>query len=153
MVILSGTMNQGRGLNTAKLVSFEKKRIFSAFRDLASTRSKEFVPPKAVKCTTVWDRKPPDFSPKLYTSLQPPQQRSEKRCPPATRSSKNTIHRVTELTSHVLPEIREKKTSLPPFSLRFRPPDSLESKLQFVKSGKYPTSAYRDPKPYDFRQV
>ncbi|KPP76538.1 hypothetical protein Z043_104108 [Scleropages formosus] len=145
-------MNHNKTLNIRKSVCFEKKRIFCAFQDLASIRSKEFVVPKSVKCTSVWDRKPPDFSPKLYTSLKSPERRKENIHSPSIRCSKDTLLRVTKLTTEMLPEICEKKTSLPPFTLRFRPTDSLASKILFVKSGKYPTMAYRDPKPYDFRQ-
>ncbi|XP_072571985.1 putative uncharacterized protein C7orf78 homolog [Paramormyrops kingsleyae] len=100
---------------------------------------------------SLWNLNPPDFSPKLYKSLGLPQKNQEKRRPPLIMSSSHTFKNITKMTSSILHDTRAKKVP-EPFVLRYHPPDSLESKLMFVKFGKYPDLPYRDPRPHDFRQ-
>ncbi|XP_048882047.1 uncharacterized protein si:dkey-30e9.6 isoform X1 [Brienomyrus brachyistius] len=145
-------MNDHQNLDPLKEISFNEKVVFSARHDLALRQSKEFaVLPRTVKNVSLWHLKPPDFSPKLYKSLGLPQKKQEKRRPPLIMSSSDTFKNITEMTSSILHGTRAKEVT-EPFALRHRPPDSLESKLMFVKFGKYPDFPYRDPKPHDFRQ-
>ncbi|KAI9533137.1 hypothetical protein NQZ68_025531 [Dissostichus eleginoides] len=41
----------------------------------------------------------------------------------------------------------------PKFLTSYRPPDSLESELMFVKTGKYLCGPYKNPKPHNFRPL
>ncbi|XP_035267773.1 uncharacterized protein si:dkey-30e9.6 isoform X2 [Anguilla anguilla] len=145
-------MNSDQNLYSPASVCFEKKTIFSASRDLASVRSRGFVHLEKAKDTDVWAVKAPDFSPKLYSHLHLPRKKKENRSPPLFISdSQEMLFRVKRPAQIVLPEISQSR-ELPAFTLRYQPPGGLESKLAFVKKGKYPSTAYSDPKPYDFRQ-
>ncbi|XP_054478164.1 uncharacterized protein si:dkey-30e9.6 [Anoplopoma fimbria] len=46
-----------------------------------------------------------------------------------------------------------KREESPKFISSYRPPDALESELMFVKSGKYVSGPYKNPKPHDFRPL
>lgn len=146
-------MNDHQNLDPIKEISFNEKVIFYASHDLALRQSKEFaILPRTVKNVSLWDLKPPDFSPKLYKSLGLPQKNQEKRDLPLIMSSSDTFKNIRKMTSSILHDTRAEKVP-EPFVLRHHPPDSLESKLMFVKFGKYPDCPYMDPRPHDFRQV
>ncbi|XP_036394614.1 uncharacterized protein si:dkey-30e9.6 [Megalops cyprinoides] len=144
-------MDSDKYLESPNSMCFEKKTVFSAGQDLASIRSKGFVHPETIHDTDVWEWKAPDFSPKLYTSLCLPWKKSENRRPALfVSNSRETLHGLNRVSQIVLPEIHPRKEQ--PFTLRYRPPDALEAKLTFVRTGKYPSLTYTDPKPHDFRQ-
>ncbi|KAJ8415953.1 hypothetical protein AAFF_G00405100 [Aldrovandia affinis] len=145
-------MNSDQCLDSPTSMRFEKKIIFSASQDLASIRSKGFVHLEKAKDIDTWELKAPDFSLKLYNSLNLPRKKKENRRPPLFASdSRKTLSGIKRPTQIVLPEINQGREP-PGFTLRYRPPGVLESKLTFVKKGKYPSLAYSDPKPHDFRQ-
>ncbi|KAJ8288078.1 hypothetical protein COCON_G00007370 [Conger conger] len=145
-------MESDQTLYTPACMCFEKKTIFSASKDLACVRSREFTHVEKAEDTDVWALKAPDFSLKLYSHLHLSQNKRENRCPPLfTSDSKEMLPRVKRPSHIVLPQINHSREG-PAFALRYRPPDALESKLEYVKRGKYPSMAFSDPKPYDFRQ-
>ncbi|XP_049750145.1 uncharacterized protein LOC126081952 isoform X2 [Elephas maximus indicus] len=98
----------------------------------------------------IWEVKPPDFSYKLYTSLRSPGKTSKN----LKKERRKTRSNFPETTLH-LPSIRNdpKKSTSPQFITTFAHLDSHKAKIMFVKSGKYPSGVYLNPKPHDFRQV
>ncbi|KAM6967565.1 uncharacterized protein C7orf78 homolog [Aplochiton taeniatus] len=95
--------------------------------------------------------KAPDFSPKLYSSLRGPRKKGRKKHPTFVLSGPTeTKVKVETITQRRLPAIDQRREP-PKFSTSFRPPDSFESKLMFVRTGKYPSGAYNNPKPHNFR--
>lgn len=149
-------MTSNSYLDPSTSVYFNKKTVFSASLNLATIRSKGFIRPRYSHQVDPWNLKPPDFSPKLYTFLSVPRRKKTKNThqPFLTLASSETAFRVDRFTPNIpIPEIDQNKKALPNFSTSYRPPGSLESKLMFVKTGKYPPVAYKNPKPHNFRQV
>lgn len=149
-------MTSNSYLDPSTSVYFNKKTVFSANLNLATLRSKGFICLHYSHQVDPWNLKPPDFSPKLYTFLSVPRRKKTKNThqPFLTLASSETAFRVDRFTPNILiPEIDQNKKALPNFSTSYRPPGSLESKLMFVKTGKYPPVAYKNPKPHNFRQV
>lgn len=132
-------------------VSFESKIRFSASRNLSLMRSKCFKQPKTEDQRDVCSIKPPDFSVKLYSRLTDSQKKPRKKNANEARPSetKRTMGKYLPIIEHGSPE----KKNAPKFITSHRPPDALESELMFVKTGKYPSGCYRNPKPHDFRPV
>ncbi|XP_015213323.1 putative uncharacterized protein C7orf78 homolog [Lepisosteus oculatus] len=131
---------------------FDKRIAFFASQDLASIRSKAFVYPQTELSTNIWKRKALDFTPKLYRSIRLPQKAKRiERASLTLTSSAGNLDSFWKARSIELPEIFPKKEQ-PKFEARFRPPDALGASIIFVKTGKYPSDVYKDPKPHDFRQ-
>ncbi|XP_051263612.1 uncharacterized protein si:dkey-30e9.6 [Dicentrarchus labrax] len=134
-------------------VSFEEKIQFSASQRLSLARSKWFTLPVTDSRSDAWSVKPPDFSLKLYKSLSVPQKKARKTHPdPAVAQPGDLKRRAGIFLPKVLHEsyLREDP---PQFITSYRPPDALGSELMFVKTGKYPSGPYRNPKPHDFRPL
>ncbi|XP_031693918.1 putative uncharacterized protein C7orf78 homolog [Oncorhynchus kisutch] len=149
-------MTSNSYLDPSTSVYLNKKTVFSASLNLATIRSEGFIRPHYSHQVDPWNLKPPDFSPKLYTSLSVPRRKKTKNThhPLLTLASSETVLSVDRFTPNILiPEIDQNKKALPKFSTSYRPPGSLESKLMFVKTGKYPPVAYKNPKPRNFRQL
>ncbi|RXM29178.1 Adseverin [Acipenser ruthenus] len=131
---------------------FDRKTTFSASKSLADIRSKSFVYPETVPDYRIWSRKAPDFSPKLYRSLNLPRNtRESKQAASKMTNSSGKLDIAEEIKTTILPEIAQKKES-PKFIAKFKPPNPQEARIMFVKTGKFPTAGYKDPKPHDFRQ-
>ncbi|KAM3872987.1 uncharacterized protein C7orf78 homolog [Diretmus argenteus] len=113
-------MTQSSRLDLLPSVSFERKALFSAGRDLAAARSKWVLLPESETRVDVWSIK--------------------------------TWRRMDRVLPKVLLQ-HHKRTDPAKFIATFRPPDALESKLMFVKTGKYPVGPYKNPKPHDFRPL
>ncbi|XP_026173380.1 putative uncharacterized protein C7orf78 homolog [Mastacembelus armatus] len=132
-------------------VCFGGKIQFSASQDLSFARSKYFKIEETESPGHVWSIKPPDFSLKLYSSLSVPQ-KIERR-----KDSNQSIPQPSEakrISGVYLPDVlREsnKRKEPPKFITSYRPPGALESELMFVRTGKYPSEPYKNPKPHDFR--
>ncbi|KAM3613863.1 uncharacterized protein V6R79_006107 [Siganus canaliculatus] len=130
-------------------VCFEDQLKFSASRHLSSARSKWFKIPETESQSDTWGIKPPDFSVKLYRSLEPPQKKGRRthsnKVAPRGGDSKIFLPRV-------LPERRQRKDA-PDFITSHRPPDAVEAEMMFVRTGKYGSGPYRDHKPHDFRPL
>ncbi|CAB1333432.1 unnamed protein product [Coregonus sp. 'balchen'] len=149
-------MTSNSYLDPSTSVYFNKKTVFSANLNLATIRSKGFIRPHSPHQVDPWNLKPPDFSPKLYTSLSVPRRKNTKNTHQHLLSlaSSETAFRVDRVTPNILlTEIDQNKKALPKFSTSYRPPGSLESKLMFVKTGKYPPVTYKNPKPHNFRPL
>ena len=127
--------------------------LFSASQDLATTRSKCFLPPESNDKADVWHIKAPDFSYKLYQSTKIPQRRSRTAYHAVAQPSETHRKIGKVIKEGLMTEIANKNIERPTFITRYRPPDSLESKLIFVETGKYPSGPFKNPKPHNFRPV
>lgn len=132
-------------------VCFEEKNKFSASQHLCLARSKWFTLPETESHSDVWSIKPPDFSLKLYRSLSVPQ-RTETKTHSNLPQLSETKRRSGIFLPNALHESYQKDDS-PKFITSYKPPDALESELMFVKTGKFPSGSYKNPKPHDFRPV
>lgn len=146
-------MALGSSLPPLTSVSFEDKLKFSASQSLSTSRSKWFKLPETETLSDPWCIKPPDLSIKLYKTLSDPQERHKK------RHSNLAVPQLTEgrrkpaaFLSKILLENHQREDP-PKFNTSFRPPDALQSELMFVKSGKFLSGPYKNPKPHDFRPV
>ncbi|XP_060936853.1 uncharacterized protein si:dkey-30e9.6 [Limanda limanda] len=138
-------------LDPVPLVSFESKAQFSASRALSLARSKYFkLPETESRQVDVWSIKPPDFSLKLYRSLSVPQRKERKTLTvPADRQTTGTSGRfLPDVSCETYERIDRVK-----FIRSHRPPDALESQLKFVRTGKFPSEPYVNPRPHDFRPL
>ncbi|CAJ1062933.1 uncharacterized protein si:dkey-30e9.6 [Xyrichtys novacula] len=137
-------------------VSFEDKAQFSAHQQLIFKRSQQFkLPEMENRRVDVWSIKPPDFSLKLYKSLTVPQRKDRKKgdTSRAVSQPEVTKRRTTVTLPTVLKEGHHRTKEPLKFITLYRPPDALESELMFVRTGKYPSELYRNPKPHDFRPL
>ncbi|XP_029308130.1 putative uncharacterized protein C7orf78 homolog [Cottoperca gobio] len=140
-------------LHPLSSVCFEEKIQFSASQHLCSARSKRFSVPGTERHSDVWSIKPPDFSLKLYSSLSVPQKDERKtHLNLALTKSSETKRRTGTFLPRVLHESCRREES-PKFITSYRPPDSLESELMFVKTGKYLSGSYKNPTPHNFRPL
>ncbi|XP_071326432.1 putative uncharacterized protein C7orf78 homolog [Trachinotus anak] len=134
-------------------VCFEGKIQFSARQDLCLARSKCFKLPETESRGDVWSIKPPDFSVKLYRSVSVPQKKERKtRGDPTAPKTTETERRPRIFLPNVFNESYKRKDP-PKFITLYRPPDALETELMFVKTGKYPSESYKNPKPHNFRPL
>ncbi|XP_063735717.1 uncharacterized protein si:dkey-30e9.6 [Eleginops maclovinus] len=133
-------------------VCFEEKTEFSASQHLSYARSQWFKLPETASHSEVWSIKPPDFSLKLYRSLSVQKEERKKHSNPAVSPSSKTQTKTVAFLPTVLHESFRKEES-PKFITSYRPPDSLESELMFVKTGKYLCGPYKNPKPHNFRPL
>ncbi|KAK9962418.1 hypothetical protein ABG768_007787 [Culter alburnus] len=142
-------MNLPEHLDTTTSFDLRRKLLFSVSQNLISSRSCGLIPPQVVPLDP-WNIKAPDFTPKLYRSVGLPRIKSK------------NIHLVksndsVEQTSFVLEKIKDVTPSIlsphkeQPFITCYKPPDSLETKLLFVRAGTNPVGPYKDPKPHNFR--
>lgn len=140
-------------LHPLSSVCFEEQIQFSASQHLSFARSKWFTLPETESQSNVWSIKPPDFSLKLYRSLAVPQKEERKTHSDQTVPQPGEIKRRTGIfLPKVLHESYQRKDP-PKFITSYKPPDALGSELMFVKTGKYPSGPYKNPKPHDFRPV
>nr|XP_055051480.1 uncharacterized protein si:dkey-30e9.6 isoform X1 [Misgurnus anguillicaudatus] len=148
-------MNFSKHLDTATSVDTSKKMPYSVSQNLISSRSYGYIPPKPAVCPDPWSIKAPDFTPKLYRSMGLPQINGKNI---QLVKSKDNLEdkpifkeKIDILSTSMFPELEQKRCKAKPFITRYKPPDSLESKLLFVRAGKYPLGPYKDPKPHNFR--
>lgn len=140
-------------LHPLSSVCFEEKIQFSASQHLSFARSKWFTLPETESQSDVWSIKPPDFSLKLYRSLSAPQKTERKtHSNLAVPQPRETKRKTGIFLPKVLHESYQREDP-PKFITSHRPPDALESELMFVKTGKYPSGPYKNPKPHNFRPV
>ncbi|XP_076592283.1 putative uncharacterized protein C7orf78 homolog [Chaetodon auriga] len=134
-------------------VCFEDKIKFSASQKLSVARSKWFRVCEAESQSDVWSIKPPDFSLKLYRSLSVPQTKDRKTHSNLAVPQPDGIKRRTGIFLEKLLHESYQREDPPEFITSHRPPDALQSELTFVKTGKYHSGPYRNPKPHDFRPL
>ncbi|XP_043922690.1 uncharacterized protein LOC122798087 [Protopterus annectens] len=129
---------------------FERKRKFSAKQELARYRSENFLQPITLPDFDIWQRKPPDFTPKLYRSLNLPRKTSKITNSDIRKtSSYDAINKLQIFTNTNISAALD----LPQFVTRFKNFGPYEANIQFVKTGQYPKDKYSNPKPHDFRQL
>ncbi|XP_043545782.1 uncharacterized protein si:dkey-30e9.6 [Chiloscyllium plagiosum] len=126
---------------------FSQKNKFAARQSLAVTRGKTNVHPKPVPAPSVWNRKPPNFSPQFYTSSTILDENTARK---KVNMSKD-FKKVETRTKVRFPEVVPKK-QISNFVCRFKVLDPFEAKILFVKNGKYASGVFKDSKPHDFRQ-
>ncbi|XP_069816712.1 putative uncharacterized protein C7orf78 homolog isoform X2 [Dendropsophus ebraccatus] len=129
---------------------FTRQVKFTAINNLAVERSDNHLTPEAAPLQNIWKKKPPDFSLRLYKSLNLPRRLEE-----TDRKKVREIPKRPELEGiRVTPPPPRLRRSGDPqrFLTRFRPVDPLESSTLYVRNGVYPKEKYKDPHPHDFRQ-
>ncbi|XP_056126749.1 uncharacterized protein si:dkey-30e9.6 [Rhinichthys klamathensis goyatoka] len=141
-------MNLPESLETTTSVDLRRKLLFSVSQNLISSRSCGLVPPHQVPLDP-WNMKAPDFTPKLYRSVGLPRIK----CKNINLVKSNDS---VEQKSFVLEKIKDGTSILSQhkqqsFITFYKPPDSLETKLLFVRAGTNPVGPYKDPKPHNFR--
>ncbi|XP_069585422.1 putative uncharacterized protein C7orf78 homolog isoform X1 [Ranitomeya imitator] len=132
---------------------FSRQVKFNANVKLAAERSQQhFMGPKRIPENNIWKKKPPDFSVRLYKSLNLPRRSEESNM--KERRNRNQILKINELEMiRDSPPPRPRKSEESgTFLTRFRLMEPFEANLLYVKNGVYPKDKYEDPKPHDFRQ-
>ncbi|XP_006114585.2 putative uncharacterized protein C7orf78 homolog isoform X1 [Pelodiscus sinensis] len=138
------------------MFSFERQIKFSAYLDLAFAHNQSFVQQlQAIPQRDRWQKQPPDFSYKLYTSST-----LSRKAPGKDKEGLDTLNNKEPETKQCLPRIDtsqfypalQRKKELPKLVTRFPRIGSFEAAKMFVENGKYKSGIYRDPKPHDFRQ-
>ncbi|XP_075901907.1 putative uncharacterized protein C7orf78 homolog [Nelusetta ayraudi] len=131
-------------------IRFEDKIKFSASQDLALARRKWINRGDRVNQSHELSSRPPDFSIRLFKCLKVPQSRDEKML---SNSSKPRRTKATQTVVPVVLQTRQRKEEPRKFITRYRPPDTLEVELRFVRNGKFPAAPYKNPEPHDFRPL
>ncbi|XP_063780454.1 uncharacterized protein C5H7orf78 isoform X2 [Pseudophryne corroboree] len=133
---------------------FERKVKFNANEKLSVERSENFVNQKPIPERNIWRKKPPDFSVRLYKSLNLPRKSEEfdvkeKKNTSQISQQRNQLAVIPD--HHFLPKLM---TSQQPhrFLTRFKDIGPFEASVMYVKHGIYPKDKYNNPKPHDFRQ-
>ncbi|KAL7393798.1 hypothetical protein ABVT39_016088 [Epinephelus coioides] len=140
-------------LHPLSSVCFKDKIQFSASQHLSYARSNCFRLPEIESHSDVWSIKPPDFSLRLYRSLSVPQKKERKTHSNLSLPELSERKRSAGIfLPNVLHESFQKKDP-PKFITLHRPPDALESELMFVKTGKFPSGPYKNPRPHNFRPL
>ncbi|XP_016397309.1 uncharacterized protein LOC107730865 [Sinocyclocheilus rhinocerous] len=152
-------MNLPETLETPMSVDLRRKLLFSVSQNLISSRSCGLVPPHPVVPVDPWSIKAPDFTPKLYTifktSLGLPQIKGKNinlvKSNNSVGEKSFILEKINDVTPSLLPGLEQKGCKTRTFITFYKPPDSLESKLLFVREGIYPVGPYKDPKLHNFR--
>lgn len=138
-------------------VDLRKKLLFSVSQKLISSRSCGLVPPHPVVPIDPWKIKAPDFTPKLYKSSGLPRIKSKNihlvKSNNSVEEKSFVLEKINDVTPSILPGLEQKGRKAQQFITFYKPPDSLESKLIFVRAGMYPVGPYTNPKPHNFRPV
>ncbi|XP_051813006.1 uncharacterized protein si:dkey-30e9.6 isoform X1 [Acanthochromis polyacanthus] len=135
------------------LVSFERKMQFTASQELSFTRSTFFKLAETESQSNVWSIKPPDFSLKLYRCMSGSQKKEGKTKTKLTVPQCGETKRRTGIFLPNVVHVNPERKDPPKFITSYRALDALESELMFVKTGKYNSGPYKNPKPHNFRPV
>lgn len=147
-------MNLPEPLETPMSLDLRRKLLFSVSQNLISSRSCGLIPPHpVVPVDPPWNIKAPDFTPKLYQSSGLPRIKSKNIHLVKSNNSVEGKSLILEKINDVTPGLEQKGCRARPFITFYKPPDTLESKLLFVRAGMYPVGLYKDPKPHNFRPV
>lgn len=136
--------------------TFNRKLQFTADQNLIKSRSRNhtfLLPSAAVRHRDLWEIKPPDFSPKLYCTLSLPRIKKKTLDPAILKEGLEEMYQRLDPISPVIRARQEQKWNIPEFITSYKPPGLLESQLQFVKLGQFPSGPYQNPKPHNFRTV
>lgn len=143
---------------------FESKTLLDAFGDLLVERSQHFTTAPPPLNRDIWKRKPPDFTPRVYDP-KPPKRNSREAIQPwkyFSASDQRMLERKAAASDGeecCLPQIfRDTATGdandankCDEFVTRFKTIGQFDAKVLFVRHGMRRRSAYRMPKPHDFR--
>ncbi|XP_056330255.1 uncharacterized protein si:dkey-30e9.6 [Danio aesculapii] len=132
-------------------VDLRRKLLFSVSQNLISSRSCGPIPPHPAVPLDPWSIKAPDFTPKLYTSVCLPRIKTKNIHLVKANESVDEKSFILEKRNDVLPGLEKRRHKVRPFITFYKPPDSLQSKLLFVRGGTYPVGPYKNPKPHNFR--
>lgn len=150
-------MNLSKSLDSSSSVDITRKMLFSVNHNLTSGRSYGRVSRHPAVHPDPWSIKAPDFTPKLYKSMSLPRIKRKNAHLVKSKDSLDNkpiiMENTNKSTPSILPVLEQNRCQAKPFITCYKPPDSLESKLLFVKAGKYPLGLYKDPKPHNFRPV
>lgn len=150
-------MNLYKYLDTSTPADISRNMLFPMSQNLTFGRSYGRVSPHPAVHPDPWSIKAPDFTPKLYKSMGLPRIKRKNAHLLKSKDSledKSIIMDNTNIsTPSIFPGIQQKTYKAKPFITCYKPPDSLESRLLFVRSGKHPMGPYKDPKPHNFRPV
>ncbi|KAA0702210.1 hypothetical protein E1301_Tti011017 [Triplophysa tibetana] len=144
-------MNLFKSLDTSTSADISRKMLFPACQNLTSGHIYRRVSPHPAVPPDPWSIKAPDFTPKLYKSLGLPGIKRKNAHLLKSKDKSIITENMNNTTPSLLPGIEQKRYKAKPFITCYKPPDSLESKLLFAKTGKYPMGPYKDPKPHNFR--
>ncbi len=150
-------MNLPEPLETPMSLDLRRKLLFSVSQNLISSRSCGLIPPHPVVPVDPWNIKALDFTPKLYRSSGLPRIKSKNihlvKSNNSVEGKSLILEKINDVTPSILPGLEQKGCKARPFITFYKPPDTLESKLLFVRAGMYPVGLYKDPKPHNFRPV
>ncbi|KAJ7322362.1 hypothetical protein JRQ81_018649 [Phrynocephalus forsythii] len=134
--------------------TFDLKGKFTTNLELALARNivHALQPPRLLPEKESWTKQPPDFSYRLYITpsffkkpIGKPKELKKK-----TKSS--SVHEeLSRIRSRLFVQVMEPEKQ-PTIITRFPHVGPYEAQLMFVKMGKFKSSKYQDPKPYDYRQ-
>ncbi|KAM4029061.1 uncharacterized protein C7orf78 homolog [Anomaloglossus baeobatrachus] len=131
---------------------FSRQVRFNANENLAVERSHRVLLPKTIPEKNIWKKKPPDFSVRLYKSLNLPRRSEESNIKERRTRDQNLTRQEMEVIRDTPPPRLRKSKEPGKFLTRFRLMEPFEANILYVKNGVYPKDKYRDPKPHDFRQ-
>lgn len=141
-------------LDTKKSFTFSKQQLFTVNKNLLTAHGHTRILPKvtANKCD-MWKIKPPDFSPKLYCTLNVPRIKIKTLDPTELLygGARKTYN--LDKVPRTMFQKEQKKIIKRAFITSYKPPDLLELELQFVKLGQFPKDLYQNPKLHNFRPV
>lgn len=147
-------MSPAAGSDPEMSIEFNGKLLFSANHKLISVPGSRPEPPNpAASRIDLWRVKPPDFTPKLYRTLDLPRiKKNTLKLPDLKHSSGETPQRFSEVFPVLFPKLE--KRNKPEFITSYKPTGLLQLQILFVKSGSFPCGVpYKDPKPHNFRPV
>uniref|UniRef100_A0A3Q1EU68 Si:dkey-30e9.6 n=1 Tax=Acanthochromis polyacanthus TaxID=80966 RepID=A0A3Q1EU68_9TELE len=124
---------------------------FTASQELSFTRSTFFKLAETESQSNVWSIKPPDFSLKLYRCMSGSQKKEGKTKTKLTVPQCGETKRRTGIFLPNVVHVNPERKDPPKFITSYRALDALESELMFVKTGKYNSGPYKNPKPHNFR--
>ncbi|XP_060744923.1 uncharacterized protein si:dkey-30e9.6 [Tachysurus vachellii] len=134
--------------------TFNRKLLFTASQNVITSRSrihKLLLPKAADRHRDLWEIKPPDFSPKLYCTLNLPRIKKKTLDSAILKEGLEELSQSLDIMPPVMESKQEKNRNIPVFVKSYKPPALLDLQLQFVKFGQFPRDPYKNPKPHNFR--
>ncbi|XP_075067514.1 putative uncharacterized protein C7orf78 homolog [Mixophyes fleayi] len=132
---------------------FERQVKFNANEKLTVERSENLVNRRPIPEYNIWRKKPPDFSVRLYKSLNLPRKSQEFHVEEKKNAAQYPKQRngLEVIEDGPLPKLMDRKEPAK-FLTRFKQIGPLEASIMCVKNGVYPKDKYNNQKPHDFRQ-
>ncbi|XP_078233282.1 putative uncharacterized protein C7orf78 homolog [Pogona vitticeps] len=134
--------------------TFDLKEKFTTNLELALARNTVHAlqQPRFPPEKESWTKQPPDFSYKLYITPSFFKKPTGKSKELKKKMKTSTVHEeLNRIRSRLFVQVLEPEKQ-PKIITRFPHVGPYEAQLMFVKMGKFKSSKYQDPKPYDYRQ-